>query len=110
MQHNCNPRRPIAQQVVQRLTSRSTFTTPDLKVDEQSWRRDLNPQPPDYKSGALPIAPLQRGRDTRRDPAHILTVTGLRPLASVWSVDTRDVTGSLTRPLALLGLDRKSVV
>ncbi len=25
-----------------------------------SWQRDLNPQPPDYKSGALPVAPCQR--------------------------------------------------
>src|SRR5699024_7844464 len=39
----------------------------------ESWRRDLNSQPPDYKSGALPIAPLQRNRDIRRGAAIILT-------------------------------------
>lgn len=26
------------------------------------WRKELNPQPSDYKSGALPIELLQRGR------------------------------------------------
>src|SRR5665811_2038959 len=40
-----------------------------------SWQRDSNPQPPDYKSGALPVAPCQHAplpvgaaahHDTRR--------------------------------------------
>ena len=32
----------------------------DHPTPPQSWRRDSNPQPPVYKTGALPIAPLQR--------------------------------------------------
>jgi hypothetical protein len=30
-----------------------------LKIVKWSWRRDLNPQPADYKSAALPIELLQ---------------------------------------------------
>ena len=31
----------------------------DMPVQAESWRRDSNPQPPVYKTGALPIAPRQ---------------------------------------------------
>lgn len=30
------------------------YATPPMKKKE-CWRKDLNPQPPDYKSGALPV-------------------------------------------------------
>ena len=36
---------------------------PEIK----SWRRDLNPQPPDYKSGALPVELRQHTHRTRRE-------------------------------------------
>lgn len=35
-------------------------TPPTKKGREICWRKDLNPQPSDYKSGALPIELLQR--------------------------------------------------
>jgi hypothetical protein len=42
----------------------------------KSWRRESNPQPPDYKSGALPVAPRQHGlprvRANRALPAYAI--------------------------------------
>src|SRR5699024_1404576 len=80
----------------------------------ESWRRDLNSQPPDYKSGALPIAPLQRGpggspRGFPRGRVHILTGPTAALLTTVCTVETRDVPGLITRPLARLGI-RKSAM
>src|SRR5699024_4704075 len=80
----------------------------------ESWRRDLNSQPPDYKSGALLIAPLQRGpggspRGFPRGRVHILTGPTAALLTTVCTVETRDVPGLITRPLARLGI-RKSAM
>ena len=41
----------------------------------QSWRRDLNPQPADYKSAALPIELRQR----QREPPHRITTATTTP-------------------------------
>lgn len=41
-------------------------------TENWSWQRDLNPQPPDYKSGALPIAPCQQGARPLGPRAHSL--------------------------------------
>jgi hypothetical protein len=46
-----------------RPTSRVRAGTP--AESRLSWRRDLNPQPPDYKSGALPVE-LRQQHDARQ--------------------------------------------
>lgn len=69
----------------------------------------MNSQPPDYKSGALPIAPLQHGQRHRRVPPDILTRPPSGLLTTVCTVETRDAPAPLTRPLAWLGL-RKSAM
>ena len=38
----------------------ATMRHPLREVKEICWRKDLNPQPSDYKSGALPIELLQQ--------------------------------------------------
>ena len=38
----------------------TSILAPSSVFDRWSWRWDLNPQPPDYKSGALPIELRQR--------------------------------------------------
>ncbi len=47
-----------------------------------SWRRDLNPRPPDYKSGALPAELRQpdgpKTPDRRDLPGRVLTANGAR--------------------------------
>lgn len=40
-------------------------------ANAESWRRDSNPQPPVYKTGALPIAPLQQDADFPREAASV---------------------------------------
>lgn len=36
------------------------YATPPSGKENECWRKDLNPQPSDYKSGALPIELHQR--------------------------------------------------
>ncbi len=40
--------------------------SPDTSKIQQSWRRDLNPRPSDYKSDALPAELRQRGSNRTR--------------------------------------------
>jgi hypothetical protein len=50
----------VAQRVVELKFSRRSSLS-DEKEKKWSWLWDLNPQPPDYKSGALPIELSQLG-------------------------------------------------
>ena len=49
--------------------SKATFRT-----RRQSWRWDLNPQPPDYKSGALPIELRQQSAANRETEATAFSI------------------------------------
>jgi hypothetical protein len=54
-------------------------------TEQQSWRWDLNPQPPDYKSGALPIELRQQarlhGKRRHRFSSHTCFQTPVAPAA-----------------------------
>ncbi len=59
-----------------------TCHLPPAAAEIWSWRRDLNPRPPDYKSGALPAELRQpdssRNPGRREPPDRALTANGAR--------------------------------
>lgn len=62
---HANPQTQMAGVHHTRRRAEPLCVSPEYVHCAQSWRRDSNPQPPVYKTGALPVAPRQRAHAHR---------------------------------------------